>query len=266
LPNSLALSLALPTQTGSSTTACRRPLLVPWPPSRLCPVQCHSELHLTVSCSGHPSVCPLPPCCVRSTLTGAFSCAAVVRHHRPIEPLQLRRCFATPALLLEVSNLPMPLIWSSPLYSSRDCSPEQSSAAVSPLRRGLRPLAPLRQREGHGRVRQIARIAPRPVPKPREPHRGQPARLRRTLAARPSGATAFRSDPQPLDLRRPSEIGWFRFHLCRSDRSPSIWIWPLSPSPAPLPLGLAGQPALAHWRPGLACQPRPRDLIWVVDL
>jgi hypothetical protein len=58
------------------------------------------------------------------------------------------------ALLLEVSNLPVPLIWSSSLYSSRDCSPEQSSATVSPLCRGLRPLVPLRQREGHGRVRQ----------------------------------------------------------------------------------------------------------------
>jgi hypothetical protein len=69
-----------------------------------------------------------------------------------------------PALLLEVSNLPVPLIWSSPLYSSRDCSLEQSSAAVSPLRRGLRPLVALRQREGHGRVRQITHIAPRPVP------------------------------------------------------------------------------------------------------
>jgi hypothetical protein len=182
-------------QTGSSTTARRRQLLVPWPPSRPCPVLCHGELHLTVSCSGHPSVCPLPPYCVRSALTGALSCAAGVRHRRPVNPLRLHRCFATPALLLEVSNLPVPLIWSSLLYSSRDCSPEQSSAAVSLLRRGLRPLTPLRQREGHGRVRKITRIAPRPAPKPREPHRGQPAHLRRTLAAGPSGATAFRSDP-----------------------------------------------------------------------
>jgi hypothetical protein len=46
------------------------------------------------------------------------------------------------ALLLEVSNLHVPLIWSSLLYSSRDCSPEQSSATVSPLCRGLRPLVP----------------------------------------------------------------------------------------------------------------------------
>jgi hypothetical protein len=140
-------------------------------------------------------VCPLPLCLIRSALTGAFSCAAGVRHHRPIEPLRLRRRFATPALLLEVSNLTVPLIWLSSLYSSRDCSPEQSSAAVSPLRRGLRPLVPLRQRVGHGRVRQTSLIAPRLVPEPLVPRRGRSARLRRTLAAGPSGATAPKSAP-----------------------------------------------------------------------
>jgi hypothetical protein len=138
-------------------------------------------------------VCPLPPCYARSTLTGAFSCAAGVRHHRPVEPLRLRRRFATPALLLKVSNLPVPLIWLSSLYSSRDCSPEQSSAAVSPLRHGLRPLVPLRQRVGHGRVRQTALVAPRLVPEPLVPHHGRSARLRRTLAVGPSGATAPKS-------------------------------------------------------------------------
>jgi hypothetical protein len=202
LPNPLALSLTLPARTGSSATARRRPLPILWLSSRPCPVQCHNELCLTVSCSGHPSVCPLPPCCVRSTLTGAFSCAAGVRHRCLVEPLRPHRCFATPALLLEVSNLLVPLIWSSPLYSSRDCSPKQSSAAVSPLRRGLRPLVPLRQREGHGRVRQTALIAPRLVPEPLVPRRGRPARLRRTLVVGPSGATA----PKPaLAVRsRPS--------------------------------------------------------------
>jgi hypothetical protein len=183
------------------------------PPSRSCPVQCHASLLCPVR--GHRSI----------------SCAAGVHHHCPVEPLRLRRCFVTPALLLEVSNLPVPLIWSSPLYCLHDCLPENSSAAVSPLRRGLHPLVPLRQREGHDRVRQIARITPRPVPKPREPRRGRSARLRRTLAARPSGATAFRSSPQPLDLGRPVEIGRFRFLQCGSDRSPLIWIQPLSPLP-----------------------------------
>jgi hypothetical protein len=142
LSSSLTLSLALRTRTGSSTTARRCPPPVSWPPLRPCPVQCHGELRLTVSRSGHPSVCPLPPYCIRSALTGVFSCATGVRHRRPVEPLCLRRCFATPALLLEVSNLPVPLTWSSSLYSSRDCSPEQSSVAVSLPRRGLRSLVP----------------------------------------------------------------------------------------------------------------------------
>jgi hypothetical protein len=123
-------------------------------------------------------------------LIGAFSCAAGVRHRRPVEPLRLRRCFATPALLLEVSNLSVPLIWLSLLCSSRDCSLEQSSAAVSPLRRGLRPVVLLRQRVGHGRVRQTALVVPRLVPELLVPCRGWSARLRRTLAAGPSGATA----------------------------------------------------------------------------
>jgi hypothetical protein len=156
VPSSLALSLALPTRTGSSATIRRRPPPVPWPPLRSCPVQCHGELHVTVSCSGHPSVCPLPPCCVWSALTGAFSCAARVRHGRPVNPLRLRYYFVMSALLLEVSNLPVPLIWLSPLYSSRDCSPEQSSATVSPPRRSLRSLVPPRWCEGHGRVRQAS--------------------------------------------------------------------------------------------------------------
>jgi hypothetical protein len=139
-------------------------------------------------------VCPLPPCCVWSSLTGAFSCAAGVRHRCPVEPLCLHRCFATPALLLEVSNLPMPLIWLSPICSSRDCSPEQSGAVVSLPRRGLRSLVPSRRCEDHGRVRQTALIAPMLVPEPLVPRRGRPARLRRTLAAGLSGATA----PKPV--------------------------------------------------------------------
>jgi hypothetical protein len=222
-------------------------------------------------------VCPLPPCCIRSALTGAFSCVARVHHCRPVEPLRLRRCFVMPALLLEVSILPVPLIWSSPLYSSRDCSPKQSSTAVSPLRCGLRPLVPLRQREGHGQVCQIARIAPRPVPKPQEPCHGRPARLRRTLTAGLSGATVFRSGSQPLDLGRPSEIGRFRFHQCGSDRSPLIWIRPLSPLPltrTPAPrLGWSARPDPLMLWPRLSVVPahsrmcaRPRDLIWAVDL
>jgi hypothetical protein len=195
LPSSLALSLALPARTESSTTARRRPPPVLWPPLRSCPVQCHGELCLAVSYLVHPSVCPLPPCCARYALTRAFSCAVGVRHRRPVEPLRLRRCFATLALLLEVSNLLVPLIWLSPPCSSRDCSLEQSSAAVSPFRRGLRSLVPSGRRVGHGRVCQTSLIALRLVPDPLVPRRGRSAHLRQTLAAGPSGATAPNSAP-----------------------------------------------------------------------
>jgi hypothetical protein len=129
-------------------------------------VQCHGELRLTVSCSGHPSVRPLPLCLVRSALTGAIFAQPEPRRRRPVESLRLCRCFVTPALPLKVSNPLVPLIWLSPLCCSRDCSPEQSRAAVSPPRRGLRSLVPLRQREGHGRVRQTALNVPELNPKP----------------------------------------------------------------------------------------------------
>jgi hypothetical protein len=95
LPNPFALSLALPTCAGSSATACHRQLPVLWSPSRQCPIQCHGELRLTVSCSGHPSVCPFPPCCVQSALTGVPPVQSKLHHRRPVEPLRLRRCFAT---------------------------------------------------------------------------------------------------------------------------------------------------------------------------
>jgi hypothetical protein len=150
MPSSLTLSLALPARTESSATAGRRPQPVLWPLSRPCLVQCHGELRLTVRCSRHPSVCPLPPCCVRSALTGAFFLRS----------------------------------WSPP-------------------RRVLRSLVPSRRCEGHGRVRQTALIALRLVPEPLVPRRGWPARLRRTLAARPSGATT----PKPaLAVRSRSSI------------------------------------------------------------
>jgi hypothetical protein len=110
LPNPLALSLALPTCAGSSTTARRRPLPVLWLSPRPCPVQCHGELHLTVSCSGHPSVCPLPLFLVRSTLTRAIFAQAEPRRRRPVESLLLRRCFATPAVPLKVSDSPVLVI------------------------------------------------------------------------------------------------------------------------------------------------------------
>jgi hypothetical protein len=135
-------------------------------------------------------MCPFPPYCVRSALTGVPPVQSELRHHRPVEPLRLRRCFATPALLLEVSNVLVPLIWPLLPCLVCDCSPELPRAAVSPPRRVQRSLVPPRRCEGHGRVRQTALIAPKLVPEPLVPCRGRPSHLRRVLATGPSGATA----------------------------------------------------------------------------
>jgi hypothetical protein len=55
----LSPSLSLcPHKPRTSAIARRCPPPVSWPPLRPCPVQCHGKLHLAVSYSGHPSVCP----------------------------------------------------------------------------------------------------------------------------------------------------------------------------------------------------------------
>jgi hypothetical protein len=57
------------------------------------------------------------------------------------------------------------------------------------------PFGVPRRREGHGRVCQTALNTPELAPKPQEPRRGQPPRLRRALTAGPSGATTPVSAP-----------------------------------------------------------------------
>jgi hypothetical protein len=172
LPNPLALSLALPTRVESSVTAHRRLLPVLRSPSCLCPVPCHSEFCLAVSCSRHPSVCPSPLWFVRSALTGAILAQPAPRRRRPVVSLRLCRCSVAPALPLKVSNPHAPLIWSLLLCCSCDYSPELSRAAVSPPCRVQRPLVLPRRREGHDRVRQTALNAPELAPKPLEPRCG----------------------------------------------------------------------------------------------
>jgi hypothetical protein len=86
LPDSLALSLALPTRAESPATACRRPPPVLRPPSCSRPVQCHGELRLTVSCSGHSSVCPFPPWFSRPALSGVILAQPELCHCRPSHP------------------------------------------------------------------------------------------------------------------------------------------------------------------------------------
>jgi hypothetical protein len=210
-------------------------------------------------------------------LTGAVL-AQLEPHRRQLEvPPHLRRPPHAPEFALEVSNLHAPLIQPLLPFCPCDCSPELIRATVSPPRCVQHPLVLQRQRDAHGRVRQTALNAPKLFPKPLEPRRGQSPRLRRALTAGPSGATAFRSGPQPLDLGRRSEIGRFSFHQCRSDRSPSIWIRPLSPvpltcAPAPGP-GQSARPGSLMPRSRLSVvssRPHPRaclrDLIMSVDL
>ena len=73
-----------------------------------------------------------------------------LRHRRPVEPLRLRCCFVMPALLLEVSNLPVPSIWSLLPCLVRDCSSELPRTAVSPPRHVQCPLVLPRRRNDHG--------------------------------------------------------------------------------------------------------------------
>jgi hypothetical protein len=165
----------------------------------------------------------------------------------------------------------VPLIWPLLPFCPRDCLPELIRVAFSPPRRVRHPLVLPRQHDAHGRVRQTALNAPELFSKPLEPHRGQPPRLRRALATGPSGTTAFRFGPQPLDL--DCLFGRFRFHQCGSDHSPLIWIWSLSPLPltcAPSPgPGRSARHGLLTPRPLLSVassRARLRDLIMSVDL
>jgi hypothetical protein len=158
----------------------------------------------------------------RSPLTGAFVAQQEPRRRQSEAPSHPRRPPSPPEFALEVSNLPTPLIRLLLPFCPRDCSPELICAAVSPPRRVQRPLVLLCQRDAHGRVHRTALNAPELFLKPLERRLGQFPRLQRALASGPSGATAFRFGPLPLDLGRPSEIRRFRFHQCGSDRSPPI--------------------------------------------
>jgi hypothetical protein len=92
-----------------------------------------------------------------------------LRHRRPVASLRHRRYPMTPALPLEVSNLPAPLIWSLLPWLARDCSPELPHATVSPPCHVQRPLVLPRLCDAHDRVRQTALNTPELVPNPLEP-------------------------------------------------------------------------------------------------
>jgi hypothetical protein len=154
LPSSIcalcpALSLC-PREPRTPATARRCPLPVPWPPLRPHPVQCYGELHLAVSFSGHPLVCPFPPWFSRPVLTGVVLAQLELRHRRPVVSLCLRRCPVPPAFPCKVSNLPVPLFPCVLHWLAHNCSSELPRAAVSPPRRVSRPLVLLRRRGALG--------------------------------------------------------------------------------------------------------------------
>jgi hypothetical protein len=145
---------------------------VSWPPLRSCLVQCHGELCLAVSYLGHPSVCPLPPCCARSMLTGAILAQSEPRRRRPEAPPHPRRSPSVPEFALEVSNLPMPLIRQVPHQSPRNCSPELAAPPRNLFHLGMRSLAPSCWFCAHSYVRRDVLNVSGPFPKPPEPRRG----------------------------------------------------------------------------------------------
>jgi hypothetical protein len=104
-------------------------------------------------------------------------------------------CPSVPEFALEVSNLPMPLIRQVPHQSPRSCSLELAAPPRNLFHSGLRSLAPPCRFCAHGCVRRDVLNVSGPFPKPPEPRRGRSARLRRTPAAGPSGATAPKSAP-----------------------------------------------------------------------
>jgi hypothetical protein len=209
-PLSFASSAQLSRPLSHSTHASRElrhrrrhPLPVLWPLSRPCPIQCHGELHLIVSCSGHPSVCPLPPCCVGSALTEAAFAQPEPHRRRPDVPPHFHRPPRAPEFALEVSTLPMPLFRQVLPQRPHNCSPELAAPPRNLFHRGLRSLAPPCQFYAHGRVRRVALNVSDPFPKPPEPHRGQPSLFQRTLAVGPSGAPRL---SQPLAVRSWSSV------------------------------------------------------------
>jgi hypothetical protein len=177
-PNPLALSLALCSQPGSSATAHRRLSGILRPSLSPRPICCLGEFCLAVSYSGHPLVCPSPLQFARSALTRAFLAQSESRRYRPKAPSHLCRSPSVPEFALEVSTLPMPLFCQVSRSRPSNCSPELAVPPWNLSHCGLRSLAPPCRSCTHGRVRRVALNVSDPFPKPLEPRRGCPPRLR----------------------------------------------------------------------------------------
>jgi hypothetical protein len=138
---------------------------------------------------------PSPSLLPRSMLTGEVLAQSEPRYHRPVASPHPRRSPSVLEFALEVSNLPMPLIRQVPHQSPRNCSPKLAAPPRNLFHCDLRSLAPPCRFYAHGCVRRDVLNVSGPFPKPPEPHRGWSARLQRTPAMGPSGATAPKSAP-----------------------------------------------------------------------
>jgi hypothetical protein len=154
--------------------------------SLILPLVCPTHAHWSISCAARAP----PPSTRISIAPPPFS--------KPLE-------FA-----LEVSNLPMPLFHQALPLRLRNCSLELAAPPQNLSHHGLCSLAPSCWFCAHGRVHRVALNVSDPFPKPLEPHHGRPLVSSepspRDRAAPPRLGLA----PQPLDLRHPSEIRWFK--------------------------------------------------------
>jgi hypothetical protein len=97
---------------------------------------CLGEFRLSVRNLRRTSICPLHLWFTLPVLTGAFPAQPEHRRRRPKpSPCPCRRS-RVPESLLKVTNLSRPKFILSLFSAWRDCSPECSSAAVEPSRRG----------------------------------------------------------------------------------------------------------------------------------
>jgi hypothetical protein len=128
-PSSLAPSLALRAQPGSSAAAHRSPPPVPRPPLSPRRAHCLGKLCHITSGSGHPLVCPFPLWFAWSALTGSLP---QLRRHRPVPSPCPDHCSCVPETSLKVTVLAPPIFFHVSHLLACDCSLE-----YSPVHRGL---------------------------------------------------------------------------------------------------------------------------------
>jgi hypothetical protein len=171
-----------------SLSLCARDQRAPPPPSVDCRPFCDRRRARAPSVA---SVSSALPSATRDTLWLPFSSLVCPVHaHRSVScavgapppsargSIAPRRSPSIPGFALEVSTLPMPLFSQVSPQSPRNCSPELVAPPQDFSHRGLCSLAPPCRFCVHCRVRRVTLNMPDPFPKPLEPHRGHPPRLR----------------------------------------------------------------------------------------